>query len=180
RRPGISQGVKIRPRCHARMRVSQRISPPTTSTTNITAIPLTSKSLHVLLRGPHRKVTINPHGAGCSSVWLERRFWEPKVAGSNPVTPIVFQKQPFGQQVEGLSHCKLKTYAVQPQVQTGMCRPQSLAGAAGSGADPAAYGGCQAASGCPRPEIALPAGDPSSKPTACVRTMQQCPLAYQR
>ena len=28
--------------------------------------------------------------AGCGSAWLERLVWDQEVAGSNPVTPIVF------------------------------------------------------------------------------------------
>src|SRR5258705_13531959 len=45
-------------------------------------------------------------------------FRDQEVASSNLVTPTVFQKQPFGQQVEGLSHFKYETYAVERQVQT--------------------------------------------------------------
>jgi hypothetical protein len=26
--------------------------------------------------------------SGCSSVWIERCFWEAEVVGSNPITPI--------------------------------------------------------------------------------------------
>ena len=41
---------------------------------------------------------------GCSSAWLERLVWDQEVAGSNPVTPTIFRKKPFGEYVEGLSH----------------------------------------------------------------------------
>ncbi len=27
---------------------------------------------------------------GCGSAWLERLIWDQEVAGSNPVTPIIF------------------------------------------------------------------------------------------
>jgi hypothetical protein len=37
-------------------------------------------------------------------------LWEPKVAGSNPVAPTIFRNQPFGEYVEGLSHCVNKGY----------------------------------------------------------------------
>ena len=41
-----------------------------------------------------------------------------EVAGSNPVSPTIFQTKPFGQQVEGLSHCRDKTYVIESPVQT--------------------------------------------------------------
>jgi hypothetical protein len=41
-----------------------------------------------------------------------------KVAGSNPVTPTIFRNEPFGENVEGLSYCVAKVYAVEPTVQT--------------------------------------------------------------
>ena len=31
--------------------------------------------------------------SGCGSAWLERLVWDQEVAGSNPVTPTVSQKE---------------------------------------------------------------------------------------
>jgi hypothetical protein len=38
---------------------------------------------------------------------------------SNRVAPTIFQIEPFGKHVEGLSHCRHKSYAVERKVQTG-------------------------------------------------------------
>ena len=40
-----------------------------------------------------------------------------KVAGSNPVTPTIFQKKPFGENVEGLSHCGDESCVIESAVQ---------------------------------------------------------------
>jgi hypothetical protein len=37
---------------------------------------------------------------------------------SNPVAPTVFRKKPFGENVEGLSHFRDESCAVEPAVQT--------------------------------------------------------------
>ena len=49
------------------------------------------------------KLRQKPIGAWLSLV--ERCVRDAEVAGSNPVAPTIFVKKPFGQQVEGLSHC---------------------------------------------------------------------------
>ena len=42
---------------------------------------------------------------GCGAVWLARLNGVQEVVGSNPASPTVFQKEPFDENVEGLSHC---------------------------------------------------------------------------
>src|SRR5579871_672015 len=54
---------------------------------------------------------------GRSSVWLERTVRDRKVAGSNPVAPTFCREKPFGENVEGLSHCGDKSYAFEAAVQ---------------------------------------------------------------
>ncbi|MFO0825382.1 MAG: hypothetical protein U0792_20065 [Gemmataceae bacterium] len=41
-----------------------------------------------------------------------------EVVGSNPAGPTIYLEEPFGQLVEGLSHCGDKTYADELPVQT--------------------------------------------------------------
>src|SRR5208283_512889 len=40
-----------------------------------------------------------------------------KLRGSNPFAPTVFREKPFGENVEGLSHCGDKSYAIETGVQ---------------------------------------------------------------
>ena len=49
----------------------------------------------------------------------ERLVRDAEVAGSNPVAPTIFRNEPFGQQVEGLSHCGDKSCVFERKVQTG-------------------------------------------------------------
>ena len=48
---------------------------------------------------------------GVAQLGLERLVRDQEVVGSNPITPTIFPQKPFGQQVEGLSHFKDKSYA---------------------------------------------------------------------
>src|SRR6266446_86288 len=41
-----------------------------------------------------------------------------RIEGSNPLAPTIFQNEPFGEHVEGLSHFRDKSCAVEPAVQT--------------------------------------------------------------
>jgi len=41
-----------------------------------------------------------------------------EVAGSNPVAPTFPRNEPFGEDVEGLSHCGAKSYVIETQVRT--------------------------------------------------------------
>jgi hypothetical protein len=40
-----------------------------------------------------------------------------EVAGSNPVAPTIFRNEPFGENVEGLSHYWHKSYVIEGAVQ---------------------------------------------------------------
>ena len=43
--------------------------------------------------------------AGRSAAWLARLLWEQEAASSNLAAPTVFRNEPFGEYVEGFSHC---------------------------------------------------------------------------
>jgi hypothetical protein len=43
--------------------------------------------------------------------------WGAEVVGSNPAGPTIFSDQPFGEDVEGLSHCGDESYAFETAVQ---------------------------------------------------------------
>ena len=42
-----------------------------------------------------------------------------EVAGSNPVAPTILQIEPFGECVEGLSHCEVEVYVINGAVHSG-------------------------------------------------------------
>lgn len=55
-----------------------------------------------------------------NGAWLslvERCVRDAEVAGSNPVAPTIFRNEPFGEYVEGLSHCGANRYAIESAVQ---------------------------------------------------------------
>ena len=60
-----------------------------------------------------------PHGAGKKAKFLGRPdpFRDQEVAGSNPVAPTILRNEPFGENVEGLSHCGDETYVIESAVQ---------------------------------------------------------------
>ena len=43
--------------------------------------------------------------SGCSAVRLARLVRDQEAGGSNPLTPTILSFEPFGEHVEGLSHC---------------------------------------------------------------------------
>ena len=55
---------------------------------------------------------------GVAQPGLERYLGVVEVAGSNPVTPTIFDFEPFGENVEGLSLCSVDVYVAQSTVQT--------------------------------------------------------------
>src|SRR5690606_2039046 len=56
--------------------------------------------------------------SGCGAAWIARLTGGQEVGGSNPLTPTFLRNEPFGENVEGLSYCGYKTYAVERPVQT--------------------------------------------------------------
>ena len=50
---------------------------------------------------------------GVAQPGLARQLGVLKVVGSNPATPTIFRKKPFGEYVEGLSHCGDEVYAIE-------------------------------------------------------------------
>ena len=73
-----------------------------------------------------RSSSLHSRLTGRSSAWLERLLWEQEVARSNRVAPTHFRNKPFGQQVEGLSHLRNKTCAVERAVQKSIPRSRCL------------------------------------------------------
>ena len=55
---------------------------------------------------------------GVAQPGLERYVRDVEVEGSNPFAPTIFPVKPFGQQVEGFSHFRDKTYVNQRKIQT--------------------------------------------------------------
>ena len=55
--------------------------------------------------------------SGCSAAWLACYLGVVEVVGSNPASPTVFQKEPFGENVEGLSHCGDESCVIETAVQ---------------------------------------------------------------
>src|SRR5262249_26034242 len=64
--------------------------------------------------------------SGCSSAWLERYVRVVEAGGSNPLTPTVFSKRPFGERVEGLSYFRDKSCACKLEIQTGNFKQPTL------------------------------------------------------
>lgn len=62
---------------------------------------------------------------------VERRVRDAKAAGSNPVAPTFFRNEPFGENVEGLSHCGDKSYVVEHAVQKHGFEDAALRGVVG-------------------------------------------------
>ena len=77
----------------------------------------------------HEQTALNCLPASVLEI-VKRVLRDQEVASSNLVTPTVCQKKPFGENVEGLSHCGNESYIIEAGVQklsprTRPCRRES-------------------------------------------------------
>jgi hypothetical protein len=94
---------------------SAGLEPATPSLGRRRSDPLSYEGM--LLAARQREVIIDIRRSGRSSARLECTVRDREVGGSNPLAPTIFRNEPFGENVEGLSHFRDKSCVIKTAVQ---------------------------------------------------------------